>query len=52
MFEKCDSSNRHKGVNASFNILARFTAKSELVFVLTQESAFLRGFTLKPTDRA
>ena len=30
-----------------------FTAKFELVFVLTQENAFfLRGFILKPTERA
>ena len=37
---------------ASFSISARFTAKFELVFVLTQENAFLRDFILKPTERA
>ena len=30
---------------------AAFTAKFELVFVLTQENAFLRGFILKPKER-
>ena len=29
-----------------------FTAKLELVFVLTFENAFLRVFILKPTERA
>ena len=36
---------------ASFGILARFTAKFELAFVLTQESAFFRCLILKPTER-
>ena len=31
---------------------ASFTAKFGLVFVLTLEDAFLRGFILKPTERA
>ena len=37
---------------ASFSIPARFMAKIELVFVLSQEKLFLRGFILKPTERA
>ena len=37
---KCDSSNRKKGMVASFSISARFTANIQLVFVLTQENAF------------
>ena len=40
MFEKCDSLNRQKWVVASFNISASFTAKFNLIFVLTQENAF------------
>ena len=52
MFGKCDSSKREKRVVASFSISARLTAKRELVFVLIQENAFLRGFILKPTERA
>ena len=35
----------------SFSMLSKFTAKFELVFVLTQENAFFRGFILKPTGR-
>ena len=31
---------------------ASFTAKFELVFVLTLENNFLRGFILKPTEKA
>ena len=31
---------------------ASFTSKFGLVFVLTLENAFLRGFILKPTERA
>ena len=41
MFEKCNSSNRQKWMVASFSISTGFTAKFELVFVLTQENAFL-----------
>ena len=40
MFEKLDSSIRKKWMIASFNITARFTAKIELVFVLSQENVF------------
>ena len=32
----------------SFSISARITAKIELVFVLTQENTFSRGFILNP----
>ena len=38
--KKYDSSNRPKWTVASFSISARFTAKFELVFVLTLENAF------------
>ena len=31
---------------------AKFTAKFELVLVLTQENAFFRGFILQPTEKA
>ena len=40
MFEKCDSSNRQKIMVAPFGLLAKFTAKFEFVFVLSQENAF------------
>ena len=40
MFDFCDLSNRQKRMVASFNISPTFTAKFELVFVLTQENAF------------
>ena len=40
MFEKCDSSNRDKLMIAFGSILARFTAKFKLAFVLRQENAF------------
>ena len=40
MFEKCDSSNRKKLMVASFSISARFMAKFELVFALTQVKVF------------
>ena len=40
MFDFCDLPNRQKCMVASFNISATFTAKFELVFVLTQENAF------------
>ena len=33
-------------------ISARFTAKFEMVFAVTQETLFLRVFILKPTERA
>ena len=41
MFEKCDSSNMQKQMVASFRISTGFPAKSELVFVLTKEKAFI-----------
>ena len=41
MFEKWNSSNRRKSMVASFSISAKFTAKFELVFVLTQKNFFL-----------
>ena len=45
MFEKCDSSNRQKGMVASFSISKGFTAKFQLVFDLTQENGFsLRSY--------
>ena len=50
MFEKCDSSIRKKSMVASFSISTRLTANIELVFVLTQENAFSRGFILEPTE--
>ena len=40
MFEKCDSSNRQKWMVASFSISAKFTAKFDLVFALTEGNAF------------
>ena len=40
MLEKCDPSNRQKRMVASYSISARFTTKSGLVFVLTQENTF------------
>ena len=40
MLEKCDSANRPKLMVASCSISARFTAKFELLSVLTQENAF------------
>ena len=40
MFEKSDSSIRAKLMVASSSISGRFMAKTELVFVLTQENAF------------
>ena len=52
MFEKSDSSNRQKLMVASFSASARFTAKFELVFFLTQENPFFRVFILNPTERA
>ena len=36
MFEKYDTSYRHKQMVAAFPISARFTAKFEWVFALTQ----------------
>ena len=51
MFEKYDTSYRHKQMVASFPISARFTAKFEWVFALTQQVVFLRGFILKPTEK-
>ena len=36
--------------SACFNISASFTAKFELVFVLTKETLFLRSFILQPTE--
>ena len=40
MFKKCDSSSRLKWIVYSFNITARFTAKFQLVFVLSQGNAW------------
>ena len=40
MFEKCDSSKRQKWMVASFSISTGFTAKFDLLLVLTQENAF------------
>ena len=39
-------------VAASFSISAGFTAAFDLVFVLTQETLFLRVFTLSSKERA
>ena len=39
-------------VNELLLHLASFIAKFELIFVFTQENAFLRGFILKLTERA
>ena len=36
----------------SFSTSVRFTAKFELVFVLTMENAFSKGFHFKATERA
>ena len=47
MFKKCYSSNKEKWVAASFSISARFTAKFNLVFILTQENTFSWGFYIK-----
>ena len=52
MFEKCDSPNRQKQMVASFSILARFTAKFELAFILTKEKAFSKRFRLKSNTRS
>ena len=38
--------------NEKLLLSANLTAKFELVFVLTQENASLRGFILKPIERA
>ena len=43
MFEKCDSSNRHKWMVASFNISARLTGKFELFFDLAKEKPNRKG---------
>ena len=48
MFKKCGSSN---GQSKWLLLLAKFTAKLGLVFVLTLGNAF-RDFILKPTERA
>ena len=40
MVKKCDSSIRKKEMVASYSISARFPAKTELVFVFTQENDF------------
>ena len=47
MLEKRDSSNRQKWIVASFSISARFTAKFELAFVLTQKNASSQRFHFK-----
>ena len=52
MFEKCDLSNRQKRMVASFSISTRFTAKFELVFVLTQEHAFSQRFHFKANRKS
>ena len=49
MFEKCNLSNRQKRMVASFSILARWTAKFELVFVITHKSAFHNKANRKKT---
>ena len=51
MFEKYDSSDRQKWMVPSFSISARFTAKLELFFVLTQENAFSWMFHFKAACR-
>ena len=51
MFEKYDSSDRQKWMVPSFSISARFTAKLELLFALTQENAFSWMFHFKGACR-
>ena len=50
LFEDCDSQIDSK--NKWLLLPARFTAKFVLVFVLTLETIFLRGFILKPSETA
>ena len=49
MFGKCDSSNSKK---EWLLFSASFTPIFGLVFVLALENIFLRGFILKPTEKA
>ena len=51
MFERCDSSNRKKLMVTSVSILARFTTKFVLFFVLTQEKAFSQRSYFKPNRK-
>ena len=53
MFEKGDSSNQMDRMDVCYFLMllsTNFTAKWELVFVLTQMSIH-RGFSLKPTKK-
>ena len=52
MFERCHSSIRKKEMVASFSISAMFPAKTELVFVFTQENAFSYRFHFKANRKS
>ena len=52
MFEKSDSSNRQKWIVTSFSVSAGFTAKFELVFILTQENAISLRFHFKTSRKS
>ena len=51
MLKEGDSSNRQKIMVACVFLLTIFTAKHQLIFVLTQETLLLRGFIIKPVEK-